>query len=184
MLRSLRIAKKPILLNARFWLAGIAMWAIAANSFAAHVEAKSEGVKIFSDSSKKSSVVKTLKKGDVLESIERQGMFWQVKMTDGAKGYVSILKVKRKAVEEEGGLVDAIREAAKEGRENEDGNGRQRSAVMGVRGLAQDENTEFAGNVKPNLRAVYFMEDEFVNEAQIESLGNKVFAEIEKKAGG
>ena len=55
---------------------------------------------------------------------------------------------------------------------------------MGVRGLAQDEDTEFAGNVKPNLRAVYFMEDAFVSEKQLEGLGDLVFAEIENAAGG
>ena len=161
-----------------------ALWLCAQVAFSAQVQAKKNGVKIFSESSKKSSVIGSLKKGEAVETVERKGMYWQVKTSAGSKGYVSVLKVKRKAGGEPTGLASAIRSVATEGRSNDKDGGRQRSAVMGVRGLAQDEDTEFAGNVKPNLRAVYFMEDAFVSEKQLEGLGDLVFAEIENAAGG
>jgi hypothetical protein len=148
------------------------------------IEARNNGVKVFSEATNKSSVLKTLKKGDALTSVERKGMFWQVKLDKG-DGYVSVLKVKRSSGGDKGGLVGAIRSVQKESRETDDVAGtRSRSAVMGVRGLSEDDNTQFAGNVKPNLRAVYFMEDNFSTSKDVEKLGDMVFNEIEKRAGG
>ena len=67
-------------------------------------------------------------------------------------------------------------------KENDAANARQRSTVMGVRGLDENEETAFAGNVKPNLRMVYAMEDIVVKADEIDQIGDLVFKEIEKKA--
>ena len=54
---------------------------------------------------------------------------------------------------------------------------------MGVRGLREDDNMANAANVRPNLRAVYKMEDNTVAKKKVETLGEEVFAEIAKKSG-
>lgn len=126
--------------------------------FAGTVEAKKDGVEIFSTADKGASVVATLKKGETASAGDRSGMYFKVTLPGGKSGFVSVLNVKIKT-EAGGGLNDAIRNAVKEGRNAaEDSGARGRSAVMGVRGL-DDNNTAMAGSVKPNLRAVYEMED-------------------------
>ena len=161
----------------------VCSFGLSSLAIGAEIESRSNGVKVHKKATSKSPVLKKLKKGDILESFERSGMFWQVKLQDGAPGFVSVLKVKRKASQGKAGLINSIRQVQKSGRNTDDvANNRSRSAVMGVRGLAEDGNTEFAGNVKPNLRAVYFMEDNFSTPSQVEKLGDLVFSEIEKKA--
>lgn len=144
------------------------------------VEAKKNGVKIFESADKKSSVVAKLKKGEAIDALERKGMYWKVKH-DGKEAYVSVFKVKK--LKDSSAISAALREAVKQGREEGDGaNARQRSAVMGVRGLDESEDTAFAGNVKPNLRMVYAMEDLLVTTDEISTLEESVFSEAEKNA--
>jgi hypothetical protein len=126
--------------------------------FAGAVEAKKDGVEVFATAEKGAAVVATLKKGETATAGDRSGMYFKVTLPGGKAGFVSVLNVKIKA-ESGGGLNDAIRDAVKEGRSAAEETGaRGRSAVMGVRGL-DDNNTAMAGSVKPNLRAVYEMED-------------------------
>jgi len=65
-------------------------------------------------------------------------MFWEVKTADGKAGFVSIMKVNRKADAGGESLSNSLRKAIKDGRDDkEEVNGsRSRSAVMGVRGLS------------------------------------------------
>ena len=110
-------------------------------------------------------------------------MFWTVKTKDGKAGFVSVLLVKYAA---DGGtdLAKAIKGLTKEGRGNSDGNEtRQRSAVMGVRGLTDDDKLSEASTVKPNLRAVYQMEDQSVTAKKLQKLGQNIFKEIAEKSG-
>lgn len=156
--------------------------AVAAPALAAEVQAKKDGVAVYSDATNKSDVLTKLKSGDALTAGERKGMFWSVTLKDGKTGYVSIMSVKHKP-DANGSLAKAIKNIVKEGRED-DGSieGRQRSAVMGVRGLAADDNAGNAGNIRPNLRAVFNMEDRMVSKKQLERHGQQVFKAISKKA--
>lgn len=168
----------------RFWVAAPFLL-LAPVVSAAEVEAKKDGVTVHASADKGAAVLVTLKSGESLEAGERKGMYWEVKTKDGKAGFVSVMGVKHKPGESANNLGAAIRDAVKDGRNSSDAaNARSRSAVMGVRGLDESNETSFAGSVKPNLRAVYAMEDFSVGQKQLEGLGEEVFAEISRKAGG
>ena len=169
----------------RFARHAIILWscalAAAGAARAAEVEAKKDGVEVRADASTKSDVLGTLKAGEALPAVERKGMFWQVKYNDKT-GFVSALAVTHKP-DAAGGIAKAIKDAVKDGREGDDSSeGRQRSAVMGVRGLAPDDDMANAGDVRPNLRAVYKMEDTKVTQKKIDDLGDNVLNEVAKTA--
>ncbi len=150
-------------------------------ALAAQVEAKKD-IDIYKEATNKSEVLGTLKTGEAVESVERKGMFWEVKTKEGATGFVSVLAVKHNA-EAGGNLAKAIKNAVKQGRTEEDSDdSRQRSAVMGVRGLADDDSAGNASALRPNLRAVFAMEDINPRQKELEALGSDILAEIEKKA--
>ena len=148
-------------------------------AYSASLVAKRAKVKVKSKP-KGGSVVTVLKKGEEVESLGRKGMYWKVKVAGGKIGYVSVTKVKRQAGGSKG-LAKAIRAAAKDGRDKSDEvvSARSRSAVMGVRGLDESDETAFAGNVKPNLRMVYKMEDRATSFKKIDKLGDMVMGEVE-----
>lgn len=152
----------------------------ASASFAAMVEAKKDAVSVYATPSKKGNVLKTLKKGEALEAIERKGMYWKVELDKG-QGYVSVLRVKRKPGSANS-LSNAIRKAAQASRD-EDGEtkARARSAVMGVRGLSDSDTVASAGNVSPNTRVIYDMEDRVVTDQKLEELGDLIYAEVERR---
>ncbi|MCX6119474.1 MAG: SH3 domain-containing protein [Proteobacteria bacterium] len=143
----------------------------------ATVEAKKDGVEVFASAGKDASVLATLKKGQVVDAGTRSGMYWQVKTSDGKSGFVSVLAVKVKA-DAGGGLNDAIRDAVKEGRNAAEQNGaRSRSAVMGVRGL-DENNTAMAGSLKPDLRAVYEMEDRVLPQEKLDQQSEIIDSDV------
>ncbi len=144
---------------------------------AGELEAKKDGVEVYSDSSK-SSVLGTLKKGEKLTYTERKGMYWAV--THNSKpGFVSVMAVQNASSGGASSVTSAIKDAVRQGRDSEDaGNNRARSAVMGVRGL-DDSDSAFAGNVKPNLRLVYSMEDTVIPTSEIKQLEADVLREVE-----
>jgi len=163
-------------------VAGLALLGLATQALGAGVEAKKDGVQVYADATNKSAVVSQMKGGETLPSLERKGMYWQVKLPDGKTGYVSVLAVKHKA-EGSTSLAKAIDSVVKEGRTSDGaGSARARSAVMGVRGLADDDNMANAGNIRPNLRAVFRMEDRHVSQKHVQRLGDSVFKEIAQKA--
>lgn len=165
--------KKVMIVFAAWFLSGAAFGAAA-------IEAKKDGVEVFESADKSASVLTKMKKGESLVASERKGMYWQVKTADGKVGFVSVLNVKHKV--EGGGLGEAIRGAVKEGRSAGDSDSsRARSAVMGVRGL-DDNDSAYAGTVKPNLRAVYAMEDYSVPKAKLEKHGESILKEIEHRS--
>ncbi len=155
----------------------------AVPALAAEVEAKKDGVEIYADATNKSAVLGKLGSGEAVGAGERKGMFWQVKTKDGKTGYVSVLAVKHKP-DASGGLSTAIKDVVKEGRStDEQSETRARSAVMGVRGLREDDSAGNAGNVRPDLRAVYRMEDGTPGKKKVEELGEQIFEEIAQKSG-
>jgi len=151
---------------------------------AATVESQKDGVEVYSSADKSSAVIQKLKKGDKLSAGERKGMYWQVKTSSGKDGFVNMLAVKVKP-DENPGLVDAMREAAKKGRSQSaaDG-GRTRSAVMGVRGLDDTGEVGVAANLRPNLHAVYRMEDFNTFPDGLSRQGELVMKEVEEKVSG
>ena len=145
---------------------------------AGELEAKKDGVEVYSDS-QKSSVIGTLKKGEKVPSTERKGMYWGVTLK-GKAGFVSVMAVQNSSSSVSSAVTNAIKDAVKQGRESEDaGNNRARSTVMGVRGLDDTSDSAFAGNVKPNLRMVYTMEDMVVSSVDLKSLEADVLKEVE-----
>ena len=50
---------------------------------------------------------------------------------------------------------------------------------MGVRGLDENDDTAMIGNMKPNLRMVFAMEDRHVSPKKINALGEKILKEVE-----
>lgn len=137
-----------------------------------------DGVKVFSEPNKKSYVIQTLQKGDNLSEQGRKGMFWKVSSGDKT-GFVSVMSVKFRPEDENNALSSALRDAVRQGRSSEDAsNVRNRSAVMGVRGLDESGETAFAGNAEPNPRLVFQMENFVVDEAGVSSLGHQVEKEI------
>jgi hypothetical protein len=150
-------------------------------AWAGTVESQKDNVEVFSAPDKASPVLHKLKKGETINSGERKGMYWQVKTASGKDGFVSVLAVRVKT-DEKVGLADAMREAVKKGRSQSaaDG-GRTRSSVMGVRGLDDTSEVGVAANLRPNLHAVYALEDFQVSEDKVKAQGELVFTEIESK---
>jgi hypothetical protein len=154
--------------------------ALSSGLWAAPVAAKKDGVPITAEAKKDAAVLMELKKGEVLEAGDREGMFWKVKTKDGKAGYVSVMLVQRQAGEDSN-LASALRDEALKARQNNDGSDstRARSAVMGVRGLDESKDTAMAGNIRPDLRAVYRMEDRVVASNRVDRLENLILKEIE-----
>ncbi len=162
----------------------LAVTLVSGSALAAEVEAKKNGVEIYADATNKSDVLGKMSDKESLSAGERKGMFWEVTTKDGKKGFVSVLSVTRKA-EGDANLANAIKSVVKDGRQEGDSNtnDRARSAVMGVRGLREDDNMANAATIRPNLRAVYAMEDAATPKKKVEDLGESVFNEIAKKSG-
>jgi len=169
----------------RFSLLVLGLLAMAApRIYAGSVEAKQNGAPVTAAPEKGAAVVQTLKAGEAIETVERKGMYWQVKASGGKTGFVSVMAVKVKASDSDGGsLAGAIQSAVQSGRSSSEGaSARARATVMGVRGLDETNDTSYAANTRPNLKAVFSMEDSRVSAAQIESLSEKVFDEIAKQS--
>jgi hypothetical protein len=165
-------------------IGGFCLLTLSQAGLAVDLSAKKDGVKVLAEASKSASVVSTLKKGDSVKSINRKGMFWEVELAGGKKGFVAVLDVSRQAGSSDNSLAKAIRSAAQEGRSQDSSvdQARSRTAVMGVRGLDENEETSFAGNVKPNLRRVYMMEDRIVEQKALDDLASLVAKEMEARA--
>lgn len=164
--------------------AGLSAFGGAAFAETLALEARKDGVPVLSEAKRGAAVKSTLKKGEVVQSDKKVGMFWEVKTKSGESGFVIMVDVARKNGAESGGLSEKLRAAAKEGRDSkgETETTRSRSAVMGIRGLKNDSGeTAFAGNVKPNLRVVFAMEDYQVPKENIARLGDAVMKEVETK---
>lgn len=149
----------------------------------AQVSAKKDGTQVTVEPKKGAAVVKEIKKGELLEAGDRSGMFWKVKTSDGKEGFVSVMAVQREAGKESGIASELHNAALKARNANESGeNSRARSAVMGVRGLNENDELAQVGSLKPDLRAVYHMEDRAVNSKRVDKLEELVMKEVENAA--
>lgn len=168
----------------KFFAIGAASLLLMANvALGAQVSAKKDGTQVTSEPKKGAAVVKEIKKGEILEAGDRAGMFWKVKTSDGKEGYVSVLAVQREAGKESGIASELHSAALKARTANESGeNSRARSAVMGVRGLNENDQLAEVGSLKPDLRAVYHMEDRAVSAKRVDKLEELVLKEVENTA--
>ena len=166
--------KQSIRLICLFYLAS------ALPVFAKTIQAKKNGVEVLSSPKKVAPAILSLKKGDTLKAVSRQGMYWKVKAR-GQDGYVSILKVKLKKSESK--IEDMITKEIQQSRDEDDlSQVRGRSTIMGVRGLDEIKEVESAGNVKPQLRLVYEMENYTISKNKIRELEELITDEISKKS--
>lgn len=165
-----------------FRIAVSTIFLLSSAAFGEHLlEAKKDGVKVYQKANKKSDVVHTMKKGERVESSSRKGMYWQVNLSENSSSFVSVFKVKK--VKQTSAINEALQDAVIQGRKDGDEeNVRARSAVMGVRGLDESGTVQEAGNVKPNMRLVYVMEDLYIPRTEILTLEAEVMAEAEKAA--
>ena len=160
----------------------VAITMVPSGVFARDLMAKKDGVQVFSEPQKGSTVLTTLKKDESLSENGRKGMYWKVDLKDGKTGYVSVMKVKFKTKDSDTALSSALRDAVRQGRSSDDAsNIRNRSAVMGVRGLDESNEAAFAGNAKPNPRLIFQMENFVLEESKVELIGKLVEDEIEAK---
>lgn len=173
----MKLCPRITILNA---LLTISLAALSTSLWAAPVAAKKDGVAVTAEPKKDATVLVELKKGEVLQAGDREGMFWKVTTKDGKAGYVSVMLVQRQAGDDSS-LASALRDEALKARQNNDGSDstRARSAVMGVRGLDESKDTAMAGNIRPDLRAVYRMEDRAVASNRVDRLEQLVQKEIE-----
>ena len=164
-------------------------------AFANFVKAKKDRVEIYKKASKKSTVLgyfckinakkknkDCLNEKNILEtSSKREGLYWKVLLKADQRGYVSILKVKKtKAKSGSSTFSNILREAVQKKMSDTVSNSRQRSTVMGVRGLDENKKISSAGHVSPNLRLVNNMEKIVIKQSDLEELEEKIHKELEK----
>lgn len=143
---------------------------------------KASDTELYAEPNKSSTVIKKLAQGIAIEGSERKGMFWEA-TEGGQKVYVSILKVKAEASASDSNVSNALQKAVQsERQENDSANMRSRSTVMGVRGLDDTSDTAYAGSVRPNLRAVYNMENYSSTPQKLDELEELVKKEIEERS--
>ena len=119
-----------------------------------------------------------LKKGESVDAGDRAGLYWKVKTKDGKEGFVSVVAVQRQAGNSSG-LQSALVEEAKKARAaGTDESGRARSAVMGVRGLSEGDQLADVGSMRPDLKAVYRMEDRSLSDKRVDKLEKLVQQEM------
>ncbi len=147
------------------------------------VRAKQDHVKIYEKASKTAVITGELQRGNTLPAHNRTGMFWEVESTSSKIAYVSVLSVQYESDGKSSeGLSSALHNAIQKTREeDESAQVRARTSVMGVRGLDESKDSEFAGNVRPNLRMVYEMEDRIVAPASLSKLAQDVTTEVERR---
>lgn len=141
------------------------------------IKAKKDEVNIFSEPSKAATILHTLKTNETIKAQGRKGMFWIVNI-DKKVGYVYSLDVTRVSSSDDA-IASSIVSLMKKTRDmDEVKSTRVRSGVMGVRGLQTSKSMDNAGNVKPNIRMVYMMEDRQINPHDIAKIANAVNKEI------
>ncbi len=167
----------------RYGLVFLLSWLGVGALQAAEFAAKKDGVSVLAQAKRDAAVLKELKQGETVEASDREGMYWKVKLPDGKEGFVSALQIERKA-QDDSGIQSALRKSALAARSSADEGSasRARSSVMGVRGLDESKDLSQAGNLRPDYRSVYLMEDRVIAPKRVQKLGQDVLEEVEKSA--
>ncbi|RYZ56382.1 MAG: hypothetical protein EOP07_12560 [Proteobacteria bacterium] len=102
------------------------------------------------------------------------------------KDGTQIISEPKKEAEAASGIQSALHDAAMKARNSTEGGEttRARSAVMGVRGLNENNELAEVGSLRPDLRAVYHMEDRALNNKRVDRLEALVLKEVENTAIG
>ena len=162
---------------------------------AGFIKPKKDLIKIYQKPNKKSLVIgyfckkdfnkkekNCLNKNEILKkAVKREGLYWRVFTGNSKEGYVSILKVKKAKSKDKSSFSNILRDAVQKKMSDTVTNSRQRSTVMGVRGLDENDRISSAGHVNPNLRLVNNMEKISILENDLEDLEEQIHAELEKK---
>ena len=149
-------------------------------------EVKRNGIKVYLQPNESSPVLCSLEKKTLVSVEERSGIFWKVpKVCSGRHelGYIKMVDVFRIPIVDDKASQVIQNALAKDRDSMESTIARQRSsnAVMGVRGLDDGENDlDSAGNLTPDLKSVYSMEDRQVNENDIRKIEKGIHNELEK----
>ncbi len=148
---------------------------------ATQVAAKKAGVPVLSEARKDAKTLLELKEGQSLKADIRSGMYWQVTLPSGEKGYVSVMAVQHQA-DEPNGIQSELRDIALEARRTatETDTVRSRSGVMGVRGLDESQDVSSAGGLRPDTAAVFIMEDRKIDPKRVQGIGRMVQEEVEQ----
>lgn len=168
--------KKSLGFNLLRYTLTCASLGIVTSAWADKLMARKDATVVTLEAKTGSEKIASLKKGETVEAIERQGMYWQVLLSDGKKGFVKGLDIVRVQAAESA----ALQETRQELRPKSDLNSpraRSSSAVMGIRGL-DDNDASAAADVKPDMRRIYVMEDRAVAEEKVSDLEQSVNTEI------
>lgn len=147
---------------------------------AENLTAKVDGVAVLMQPKMGSKTVAELKAGDELQGLERRGLFWKVKTADGKSGFVMITKVASGNTAVSAQLSGAMRSILKSKKDETASSGRVRTqdAVMGIRGLSNDDLSG-VGALRPNLEALAQLESFTVPDRDIEALQSAVLTEAD-----
>lgn len=143
---------------------------IASEELCAHqIEAKA-GARLYPSASSKEKAIEEAKAGENFEVKERSGMFWLI-FLGGNEAYIKVSDSKRIEMPQSG-LEEALYKAALSHRQNgELSSQRTRAAALGVRGLSSsDVNIGDIGTLRPNLNAVYLMENKRVSNEHVQTI--------------
>ncbi len=143
-----------------------------------------DNTKLLSEKNTKSPSLTTLKEGDIV-IVEEGGnaLFRKIRTSDGKMGFVPYVALAEKHDRSMRKVVNFVRSFTRPAAEDNDtARSRSANAVMGIRGLAStsDEALAKVNAARPNLAAVYQMEDQNISQEHVQRLSELVLGEIER----
>lgn len=143
-----------------------------------------DNMKVFAEKNTKSKVVEVLKQGDkVVVQEGGNALFKKIVTESGKTGFVPYIALTERTDQSMKKIVNFVRGFTRPSAEESDvSRTRSANAVMGIRGLAttNDEALTRVNGSRPNLAAVYQMEDRSISRYNVEKLSEQVLAEVEK----
>jgi hypothetical protein len=140
--------------------------------------------KVLSDKKLSSPQVALLKQGDAVTVIEGGNyLFLKIRMADGKSGFIPYTAVSEKNDSNLRKMFNAVKSITKPAEEsNNESRVRTTNAVMGIRGLnaTPEEQLSSVSNARPNMKAVYAMEEYQVRESDVAKLSDAVVGELER----
>ena len=152
----------------------------------ATIATRTAGVRLFDKPNLKSNVLASLDDGVQLTGLEKKGLFWKVRLADGATGFVMITQVDSGTEGTGLRLQSAMRSLLKQRRGDGDAEEsvrlRAKNAVMGIRGLDAGDLSE-VGNLRPNYRDLEMLESLEVPQQAVDKLASDVLTESMTRSG-
>lgn len=167
-----------------FLLCFVAIFSLEASS--RQMETTDHNVPIFEAPNRTAKTLLTVPKGRTLECRDRIGIFWEVHLKDGRRGYVHFLSVRLKTTHENPNLSQTLRNNLQVQKEGERAAiNRARSNAASIHDLSAHSSVlRTVQDNPPNFRLVYLIEALKVSKSSIEALGRELGEEIAKKAKG